>query len=526
MIKKKKKSIKKIKVKSKALNNLYHGDNLDNLRQFIKDESVDLCYIDPPFNSNRTYNQLYLNQGKEDKAQAQAFVDTWEWDNAAIKGYEEIIANEKNRFTTKTILLIEGLAKVLGKDSMLSYLVHITIRVTEIHRVLKPTGSFYLHCDPTASHYLKLILDAIFIENGGEFITEIIWTYSWGVRTDKRWNRKHDVIFCYSKSKEYTFNAYEVLEPRTLSESSKNRLRYAGALIETRNKTGSTEFALPSDVWYIPTINGMAKERLGYPTQKPEKLLEQIIKASSNKGDVVLDAYCGCGTTVAVAERLGRKWIGIDITYQSISLILWRMERTFGKTILENIELTGVPRDWEGARALAEKKEDKLRKEFEKWAVLFYTNNRGRINEKKGGDGGIDGIALIQERNEKSEIENKKIIFSVKSDKVLTPAYINQLKGKMHDEGVVMGIFICLYDPTAGMLREAKEMGTYKNNLFGMEYPKLQIVTVREIFEQAKRLTIPVLEMVKKAIYKGKEDDNQTSMVSDFEEKYLTTIKN
>jgi len=270
------------------------------------------------------------------------------------------------------------------------------------------------------------------------------------------------------------------------------------------------EYGKPvSNVWILDKINNSSKEKLGYPTQKPESLMERIISASSNKGDIVLDAYCGCGTTVAVAEKLHRKWIGIDITYQSIGLILKRLEDSIGKSCLENVELNGVPEDWESAVALANKEDDKVRKEFEKWAILFYSNNRARINEKKGRDSGIDGIALIQDRNENSDIVNKKIIFSVKSDKTLVPAYINQLKGKMHDADVVMGIFICLYEPTRGMIKEAKEMGIYKNTLFNIEYQKLQIVTVKEMFDDGKRLNIPVIEMVKKAEYKGKTNLDQ-----------------
>jgi len=525
--------MKKMKVKN---NKLFYGDNLIDLRRYIKDESVDLCYIDPPFNSNRTYNQIYLNQGEEDKAQAQAFVDTWEYDKAAEEGFIEIINNEQNRFTTQTQLLIEGLAKVLGKGSLLAYLIHITLRVAEIQRVLKPTGSFYLHCDPTASHYLKLVCDSIFCPNGGDFINEIIWCYKSRHFSKTHFGRKHDVILFYSKSDKYTFNWTSILRP--LSPVTIKKFKYKddigyyrlcgrgikGSPIQSAKDVDQKwEITNPElvvrdylkegvpieDYWYIEIINQSAKERLGYPTQKPEELLEKIIEASSNRGDVILDAYCGCGTTVAVAEKLHRKWIGIDITYQSISLILKRLEDNIGKSCLEDIEVNGVPEDFESAEALAHKEDDKVRKEFEKWAILFYSNNRAKINEKKGGDGGIDGVALIQDRDENTDIENKKIIFSVKSDKTLLPAHINQLKGKMHDPDVVMGIFICLYEPTRGMIKEAKEMGTYKNILFNLEFPKLQIVTVGDMFDKDARLTIPVIEVLKKAEYKGKKNTDQ-----------------
>lgn len=504
-------------------NKLFYGDNLTDLRKYIKDESVDLCYIDPPFNSKRNYNQIYLNQGSEDKAQAQAFVDTWEYDDAAADGYKEIIENEKNRFTTQTQLLIEGLAKVLGKGSLLAYMIHITLRTVEIHRVLKPTGTFFLHCDPTASHYLKLVCDSIFCPKGGDIRNEIIWSYKRYTAVSNRFQRLHDIIFFYSKSDEATFNDLrEDYGDKSGTRDSHYKQDEDGNWYRMQKRKGKEPYIIYlsegkriGDVWEMPIINASAKERLGYPTQKPEALLERIILTSSNKDDVILDAYCGCGTTVAVAEKLHRKWIGIDITYQSISLILKRLEDNIGKSCLNDIEINGVPEDWESAVALAHKDEDRVRKEFEKWAILFYSNNRARINEKKGGDGGIDGIALIQDRNDNTDIENKKILFSVKSDKILVPAYVNQLKGKMHDTDVVMGVLICLYEPTKGMYKEAKEMGTYKNSLFNLEYPKLQIVTVKEMFDNDEKLTLPVIEVLKKAEFKGKVNSDQSKI--DFE---------
>ncbi|MFM6368758.1 MAG: DNA-methyltransferase, partial [Dolichospermum sp.] len=313
------------------VNQLYYGDNLEVLRRYIKDESVDLCYIDPPFNSKRNYNQIYNNIGAEDKAQAQAFIDTWEWDDHAIHGINEILINYHGLFTQQCIALITGLSNVLGKGSLLAYLVSMTLRITEIHRVLKPTGSFYLHCDPTASHYLKLILDAVFCSQGGEFRNEIVWCYRGAGYPKKDFGRRHDLIFRYSKGKEFTFNLDSVREE--YAETTKERFRH-----HIGNKRGKKDFGQqslnplgkqPDDWWEIQPIAPSAKERLGYPTQKPEALLERIIKASSNENDIVLDAYCGCGTTVAVCQKLDRQWIGIDITYQSISLILKRLEDSF-----------------------------------------------------------------------------------------------------------------------------------------------------------------------------------------------------
>ena len=200
-----------------GVNRLYYGDNLDVLRRKIDSESVDLCYIDPPFNSKRNYFQIYNNQGGEDRAQAQAFVDTWEWGNEAADGLTwitDIAQLQSGKLTEQTVELIKGLEKVLKRGSLLAYLVHMTLRIVEIHRVLKPTGSFYLHCDPTASHYLKLVLDAVFCGQGGDFRNEIIWSYESGGRAKSDFARKHDVIFRYSKSNVCTFNGSAVSSPR------------------------------------------------------------------------------------------------------------------------------------------------------------------------------------------------------------------------------------------------------------------------------------------------------------------------
>lgn len=494
-------------IKQEKPNKLFYGDNLTVLRKIDK-ESVDLCYIDPPFNSKRNYNQIYNRVGKEDAAQAHAFVDTWEWDEAAQHGLSEINSNEQNRFTIQTILLIEGLEKVLGKDSLLAYLIHIALRATEIQRVLKKTGTFYLHCDPTASHYLKLVLDSIFCPKGGNIINEIVWCYRGAGYPKMDFGKRHDTIFRYSKSDDYIFNLDAVREP--YAKTTVDRFsHYIG------NVRGGIDFGQqklhplgrqPDDWWEIQPIAPSANERLGYPTQKPEKLLEKIIKASSNEGDTILDAYCGCGTTVAVAQKLKRKWIGIDITYQSISLILKRMEDSFTIDVLKDIELNGVPEDYDSAVALANKEEDKVRKEFEKWAILYYTNNRAMINEKKGGDKGIDGIALIPIGFKDGKLENKKIIFSVKSDLKPKPAYVRELKGRLTDTDVVMGILICLYPPTKEMYKESKETGIYENEVTGQQFPKLKVAYVKDFFDKNERFIVPVAKVVKEA--EKKEDSS------------------
>ncbi len=539
-------------------NKLFYGDNLEVLRKYIKDETIDLCYIDPPFNSKRNYNQIYNNIGKEDQAQAQAFTDMWTWDNEAEIGFSEILKNYNNVFTKQSINLILGLEKVLGKGNLFAYLVSMSLRIAEIYRVLKPTGSFYLHCDQTASHYLKLILDSVFCARTGQMQNEIIWQRTRSAKQQSTaFGKITDIIFFYTKSDNFTFiKQYTPLkdeyikshythtengrryrldnftqagqgQPRIFGEKeiappsgkhwiwSQERIDEAmrlGLLVFSKDGMPSVKRYLDtipgeymSNVWTdIPELNSQAKERLGYPTQKPETLLERIINASSKEGDIVLDAYCGCGTSVAVAERLKRKWIGMDITYQSISLILKRLEKQAGKSALTKISISGVPEDFESAIALANKADDRTRKEFEKWAVLTYSNNRAVINEKKGGDGGIDGFAFIFDHNEKKEQEIKEIIFSVKSNKTLSPSVVRDLNGTIEREGAVMGILITLY-PMDNLVKECKKYGTYNNKMFGQNYPKIKIVNISEVLA-GERMSIPIaFEVTKSAVQKSED---------------------
>jgi site-specific DNA-methyltransferase (adenine-specific) len=473
-----------------STNRLYYGDNLDVLRRYIRDESIDLCYIDPPFNSKRNYNQIYNNIGNEDRAQAQAFIDTWLWDDHANTGYSEIIDNAEGRFQAQLVELIKGLHSVLREGSLLAYLVSMSLRLTEIHRVLKPTGSFYLHCDPTASHYLKLILDSIFVTTGGDFRNEIIWHYlKWSI-IQRQFVRNHDVIFFYSKSddSERVFNTLFV------ERSPATKKRFGNAKIISSHDSrgqrqpsqmeGESVGVAMDDVWDISRVPPIKQL---YPTEKPTTLLERIIRASTNKGDLILDAYCGCGTTVVVAENLKRKWIGIDITYQSISLVLRRLEASFGKDVLAHIRTDGIPRDMASAQALAHKQDDRLRKEFEKWAVLTYTNNRAIINEKKGADAGIDARAFFKT----GRTDNAKIIFQVKSGGVKR-GDIATLRGDMEREEAAMAVLITLEAPTRPMMSEAKGAGQYKHEDMGRSYDKISIVTIKEIVEDRKRLEIPM----------------------------------
>ncbi|MEA5511516.1 DNA methyltransferase [Crocosphaera sp. UHCC 0190] len=477
-------------------NQLFYGDNLEVLRKHIKDESVDLCYIDPPFNSKRNYNQIYHNLGKEDQLQAQAFVDTWIWDDHANQELAEIQENYYGKFTSQSIDLISGLTKVLGKGSLLAYLVSMTLRIVEIHRVLKPTGSFYLHCDPTASHYLKIILDAIFCCQGGDFQNEIVWCYGSGGASKSHFSKKHDIILYYCKSNNnFVFNVDLVREAYSSPEKVEHKI-VNGKAYQRKHELGR----IPFDWWQIPILTNTAKERLGYPTQKPEALLEIIIKASSNEGDIILDAYCGCGTSIAVAERLNRPWIGIDITYQSISLILKRLEDSFGKNVLDNIQLNGIPKDIKSVIALANKTDDRTRKEFEKWAVLTYSNNRAVINTKKGADQGIDGVAYFQGDKD----EREKIIFQVKSGKVKS-GDIRDLQGTIILQQAAIGIFITLRPPTKDMIKTAKAAGIYQGKYMNKTVDKIQIVTIPEILEEKKRIDIGLMFEVLKSAEKQRE---------------------
>ncbi|MDK2818397.1 MAG: restriction endonuclease [Spirochaetota bacterium] len=454
----------------------------------ITNESIDLCYIDPPFNSNRNYNQIYNNEGI-DKAQAQAFSDTWEWNDTTITEFTEIL-NNAHGYTSQTIELISGLKKVLGDSSLMAYLVSMTVRINLIWHKLKKTGSFYLHCDPTASHYLKIICDSIFCgkERNGNFLNEIIWQYFMGGKPKNAFARKHDVIMLFTKSNRYTFNYFKIKRYLDFVPSLKDNSKNASS---GKDEIGYWSMVGCPDVWPIKSVFNMSKERLGYPTQKPEALLERIIQSSTNEGDVVLDAFCGCGTTVSVAQKLNRQWMGIDITYQSISLILKRLEDTYGKTISENVILHGVPKDMDSARALANKKDDRVRKQFEMWAILSYTNNAGIINDKKGADGGVDGIISFGLPNDR-----KKAIISVKSGKNVGDDMINSLIGVVQKNNAECGILILLEEPTKVMTKTANVMGTFSlGEEFPQKFSKIKIVTIKEILEGNVRVDLPLIRL-------------------------------
>ena len=492
---------------------LYYGDNLDILRGRIKDESIDLCYIDPPFNSDTDYNMIYNNidTGAVDRAQAQAFVDTWRWDARAQAGYEEIVFG--GGFTAHTVDLVAGLHKLLKEGPMLAYLVSMTLRITEIHRVLKPTGSFYLHCDPTASHYLKLVCDAIFCGGrGGVFRNEIIWCYrKWSVK-QPQFASNHNNIFFYTKTRNNRFNTlFAELSPGTVKrwKGQKQQAAFDDGGKRMATICGEKSKGSPmGDWWEISVINPNAKERRGYDTQKPEALLERIIKASSNEGDVVLDAYCGCGTSVAVAEKLGRQWIGIDITYQAISVILQRIKDMFGEQVAGQVDLGGIPKDMASATALANKRDDRVRKEFEKWAILTYTDNKGAVKEIKGADGGIDGqVNFMVGHN-----ESAKMVLQVKSGGV-SRSDVAKLNSDRQREGAEMAVLITLREPSAPMKVEAAAAGTY-HHPWGRDCPRVCIVTVEEMIN-GKRMDMPsAITAVRSAKKTSKGRQEQTNSLA------------
>lgn len=451
-------------------NTLCYGDNLDILRRYIPDNSIDLIYLDPPFKSDQSYNILFKEKnGTESAAQIKVFEDTWHWDRKAAETYEEVTEKASQRVAD----LVVALRKFLGTNDMMAYLVMMTIRLVELHRVLKDTGSIYLHCDPTASHYLKLVMDAVFGVKG--FRNEVVWLYTRpGTKHQKQFPRVHDIILWYSKSDNWIFNPDAVRIP--YSKKTIERGKYSVATSKVTK--GIHERVLPyggkcpEDWWHIPMIQGNARERLGYPTQKPEVLLERIIKASSNEGDIVLDPFCGCGTTITVAEKLKRKWIGIDITHLAISLMRHRINDTFGDNV--KYEVIGEPVDLKGSEELA--KQDPY--QFEWWALGLVGARPAESEKKKGKDRGIDGYIYFHDEPQKT----KKIVIQVKSGHV-NPGQIRDLRGVIEREDAQIGVFITLNKPTKGMIKEAVSAGYYKSPGWGKDYLRLQILTVEELLE-------------------------------------------
>jgi len=530
-------------------NKLYFGDNLDVLRRYIPDESVDLIYLDPPFNSKATYNVLFKERnGTAPAAQIRAFDDFWHWDRSAEKTFREVV-----EAGGKIGDLLAALRRFLGANDMMAYITMMAIRLKELHRVLKPTGSLYLHCDPTASHYLKLVLDAVF--GPQNFRNEIVWKRTHFHGSSRRCGPVHDTILFYTASRHFTWTYptmpqdpeyierhFRHTEPGTGRRFQAISLTGPGVshgdsgkpwrgvdptavgrhwalptrLLEELGVTGGTTqdkldalhqagliywpagrgrtprlklyadglggVALP-DVWTdIPPVAAHARERLGYATQKPEALLERIIRASSNEGDLVLDPFCGCGTTVVVAERLHRRWIGIDITHLAVALMKRRLEDTFGRE-LSPYEVIGEPVDLASARALAQ--QDRF--QFQCWA-LGLVGARPARDPKRGADKGVDGVITFFDDDSG---EAKRAIVQVKSGHVGAPV-IRDLKGTMEREGAQVGVLITLEPPTAAMRTEALDAGFYQpEGTLAEPVPRVQILTVQGLLDGSEGLDLP-----------------------------------
>ena len=442
---------------------LYAYDNLEVLNDplALPSDSVDLIYLDPPFNSNSTYNLPFKQLGK-DVAAVAAFKDTWTWGATEDKHLESLADGPGTRVLADIVRVAQQVDGPRRKRRLAAYLVNMAVRLIPMQRVLKPEGSVYLHCDPTASHYLKLLMDAIFQQP--HFVNEIVWTYGLGGSSKRSFSRKHDVLLFYANSPNYFFDKPSV-------PATSNRLK------------GQEKGML--DVWGdIPSLNNMAKERLGYPTQKPLELLERIIQASSRPGDLVLDPFCGCGTTVHAAESLGRQWIGIDISRFSAGLVRERLINNVPTLAPDDIEILGVPTTIEEARALAAN--DKF--EFEKW-VCGEIGAHGMYHNPgdKGADAGVDGVIEFYPFRMGQAPQKELAIVQVKGGNV-TPDSVRALYATVDQFNATAGIFVCFAD----------QMATVENNRSSRmfsddagDYPVIQGYSIEDLLER-KPLNLPI----------------------------------
>ncbi len=513
-------------------NTLFYGDNLPILREYFPAACMDLVYLDPPFNSNRSYNVLFQDEsGVDSDAQIQAFDDTWHWGAVAERVYTDLVQAAPDRVSR----MVGALRDFVGTNQMLAYLVMMAARLVELHRVLKPTGSLYLHCDPTASHYLKIILDAIF---GPEnFRNEIIWERTSSHNDTRRWMHIHDVLLFYSKSRKFTWNPVftehdpkyvenfyrysdergvyrldHIIRSATMGPRPNLAYEYKGYTPEwgwrvnrikleeldaddrlAWSKSGrpylkryldeQSGVPIKSIIADIPPISSQAKERLGYPTQKPLALLERIIQASSNPGDWVLDPFCGCGTAVVAAQQLERQWVGIDVTHLSIALQKNRLKDMFELAAGRDYAVIGEPQSLGAARQLAQ--EDRF--QFQFWALSLIGARplgaqAGSKQGKRGADRGIDGvITFIDEATAKP----KRALVQVKSGQVKS-GDIRDLRGTVEREGAALGLFITLEPPSREMETEAVSAGYYTSPGWGKDYPRLQILTIAALLGGAQ----------------------------------------
>jgi len=504
---------------------LFYGDNLDILRNHIEDESVDLVYLDPPFNSNANYNVLFrAPDGSQSQSQIVAFDDTWHWTDSAEAAFDDVMRSGHSDAAE----MLRAMRAVLKENDMMAYLAMMAVRLIELHRVLKPTGSLYLHCDPTASHYLKILLDAVFGQKS--FVNEIIWKRT-TAKSDfaqgaTNWARIHDVLLHYSISEtrhfdqpfapyddayvaakynkinadgrrymldnltapgagsrghpQYEFMGvtrfwrYNELKMQALLAEGRIEQPSAGAVPRYRRYLDEMKGIPVGSVWTdIPPINSQAAERLGYPTQKPVALLERILKASSNENDLVLDPFCGCGTTIHAAEKLNRRWIGIDVTHLAVGLIRDRLTSAFPQA---QFDILGVPRDLAAARELAST--DKH--EFQLWA-LSMINAQPYKGGRKGADGGVDGYIWFQPDGRNHE----KAVVSIKGGDNVDVTMIRDLIATVDREKAKVGVFVTLAPPKRTMKTEAAAAGFYESPMHG-RFAKIQILTIEDLFEKQK----------------------------------------
>lgn len=528
------------------MNTLYYGDNLEILINNIADESVDLIYLDPPFQSGKDYNIIFKPEKSGIKgatSQIKTFEDTWNWGAEAEREYTGLITGTltKAKPSQKLIDLMKAMRGYLAECPMLAYLCMMAPRLLEMKRVLKSTGSIYLHCDPTASHYLKILLDAVF--GTQNYRNEITWKRTSAHNDPKRFGANVDIILFYTKNDKYTWvpqfishgdeylTRFSHKDPdgRLWTDDNLSAKGLSGGGYEYEYKGATSLWRVPLEtmqrldnenklhftskggirlkryldenkgislqcLWDdIPPINSQAKERLGYPTQKPEALLERIINASSLDGQVVLDPFCGCGTAVAVAERLNRKWIGIDVSYLSIDVIMKRFEKNGikkGKDFL----VKGVPKDVLSATKLAEQAPF----QFEVWAV----SQLNATPTVKSGDKGVDGVINFIDHTRKDKVG--KGIISVKGGHNINPGMVRDLKGTISSQNADFGILITLEKPTKGMIEEAVKEGNfdylYQEGYQAIQIPKIQIITVEDLFAEPIKVKLPpyVIEPYKK----------------------------
>ena len=466
-------------------NRLYYGDNLDVLRAHVVDASVDLAYLDPPFNSNAGYNILFKSpDGAGADASIEAFDDTWAWGPAASSALMDITESGNHALHT----LMQAMHVAIGENALMAYLAMMAVRLVELHRVLKPTGSLYLHCDPTASHYLKLVLDAVFGHEN--FRNEIVWCYrKWSI-AQGQFPSNHDTILFYSKRDgEQTFHTLYTAPSAGTMKRWKGQKQQAVFEDGVRKATSSADAAAQSampDWWEVSILNPNAKERLGYPTQKPVALLERIVAASSDPGDVVLDPFCGCGTAVDAAQKLGRRWIGIDVTHLAIGLIEKRLREGYGDAA--RFETIGVPRDLASAQRLAADDPH----QFEAWITLKL-GGWPWMGGKKGGDRGVDGYFYYVGAGGRTETG----VISVKAGAHVNPGMVRDLGRVMARDGHRMGLFVCAAEPTRGMIDEAASHGLIETE-FG-RFPALQCFTLAGLFDNRSPRLPPLVSPNRRA---------------------------